>query len=420
MPQIHKLAFLIVLLLISSASAAEIKKNGNEAFISYESLREDKLPAREVIIEGPPIVLHEMNKILMIRNEMPGEFMGRMGVTRNLRGAPVQGNIISFSSARDKNLIYHIARSTGTSFDRRIFTREEQTVQPAPLGYVIYVIALDKIPSRVDSEEIRQRFLYQAAKDFEEKLHDVLNEVKKESEHSLKSLEDDLVRIEQEIAQAHKNKHQTELALQKKQVKADILSYLYKEKVKLTLDKLEQQAKLEEITKYLDQWSAVQKEITSIQSEINAIEDELSSKENLSDTTKADLKNRLRHLREKHSLLVNNPQFAAPKEQFADVKIAQIAVEKRAKEVDYQISRYEQYEEAEKYPADLEKIITRIEVLENKRKGVTAYIDYQKNILKEIKDHPFRVITKEEYEAMQKQTAGQPGNDDAPEHEESK
>ncbi len=211
-------------------------------------------------------------------------------------------------------------------------------------------------------------------------------------------------KAEKESQQLNQRTAEVETAQHKKQINTDILAYLYKEKVKLDLDQLEQKAKLEAITAYLDRIAPIQNAIDKISQDITSLEAELLSAD-LSQEKKTQISKALVQLRGRYELLrksLGNPENAMPREQYADVKINLVAMEKRYEVVRKLIA---EYEHAEKTAADLSKINERLGIVEAMKGDAANNIKRFEETLKDAKDHPLRLITKEQFETMQSKQA---------------
>jgi hypothetical protein len=374
MPRIHKLSCLIVLLLASVSFAAETAGENSESFVTYT---DDKGPREEIVIEGP-ITIKDSAFI-----RVPTIVSGRMGAipgNMQISSREITENKVLISCTDINNLVYSI--------------KIQGAKKNSDTYYLGVTITLRKTPSFIKNEEIRKKYFDLACKDLQSIIQAEQDKIPNKQQTELTQNKDKLSQIEDRIQKLNFSK-----TLQK--VNIEILGYLYKEKVKLDLDRLEQRAKLEAIANFYDRVAAARKEIDKTEEEIGEMTKELrqiASPEQVKETQiRIDkTKKEWRSLKES---LANNPENTTPKEQYVDVKITQVATQKRYQEVEKLISQYEQ---AAKTPADESKINAQLKELENERDRVESRISYNEDALKSLKDHPVvSVFDKKYFDDMQ-------------------
>jgi hypothetical protein len=394
----HKLPIPLILLLASAAIAQDKKDDSQGPSNTYEYQGSGaETPSRDMVIIGSQNLQSDLQRSIVNNYQ---ETRGR------------------YVSSKNEKLVYTVTvlprggRGRLGASEPRITASKEIPTGAVPRmsalreGGLPVQILLNKIPSPADSEEIRQRNLNLACEDFQRKIADYQEKTEKSMQESLRNRRADLAKAEKELQELNQRKAEVESAMHRKQINSDILAYLYKEKVKLDLDALEQRAKLEAMTKYLDRIAPIQKEMEKISQEITALESRALSAD-ISQDEKTAINKGLVQLRGKYDALrktLDSPENAMPKEQYTDVKINLVAMEKR-----YEVVRklIDEYEQAEKTAADLTKINERMGIVEAMKGDATNNIKRFEQTLKDAKDHPLRLITKEEFEAMQAKAAQQ-------------
>jgi hypothetical protein len=380
MSRIPNLSWMIVFLMSSFVFAEDAKDEGGRTYFRYDRYELGQgvvvgsLPSRDIVLEGSDAIQNVGNNVDVFRGLQNENLIYRVDPGRQQQSSPGPAKEIKAARSPIKRTPY-------------------------------YSLRLIQIPSTTDSDEIRIKYLDEACKDYENKIKKFQDNAEKAAELTIKKRQSVLSQMDNRIRELEKRKAEAEVAVQKKMFRTDILAYLYKEKIKLELDQLEQKAKLEAMAGFIGRASAIQKEISETIDEIRKIM-EMSQGKSISQEEIDKSYKQVELLREKERTLrrslANNPENAAPKEQYTDIKITQIATEKRYQEVEKLIAQYEQ---SEKSAADLTKINTQLAELEKEKNGVVSFTNNYENALINIKDHPVRVINKADYDATQSQKA---------------